>query len=473
MSTTRASFRSAVFLAVAGLVAACGPKPDAQDASNNVPSAGKTGPPPAVPTWVGTYDNDQKAVLSLPLETKVERPARPVYPVLSRFTFTGEGPVLVPDDLLAYANLASEALAASPFLYVMRSGPPSLANVRALYGPAPEPNPDPWRRVVVDATQRPSLVASLPSDEVRALLDQASKTSPPENLALLEQAAKKATDVPGVQAMLADAALAAGDLSVADSAARSALAIDPSFPHAFRVLAEVALRNNDKPRAKEAIARALAWYPTYPRAWKVAEAIAGQPLERTVRVDQPFIAVNEAGAVVVVTCDRPFCSGYAACKAAFRYEPVFRASVLQEPDSEPYHLSGTEEVVCLEAGLGAHIDAHDRATPEAPAAPDPTAELLIGLAGETGLTGYAMFEVLGQHRPEWLRVAPRPVHDAVLQYIMLRVLGGPVPPAAAPAEPGVGPVTAGLVNGLGGTAKQVSTHRDARLGRGSWWTSDG
>jgi hypothetical protein len=270
--------------------------------------------------------------------------------------------------------------------------------------------------VSVDSTGYPSLVASLPTDEVRALLDKGAKAGP-ESLALLKQAANKSPNVPGVHAMVADAALTAGDLDTAESAARTALAVDPAFPHAFRILAEVALRRDDKDRAREAIARALALYPTYPRAWKVAEVIAGRPLERAAVIEQPFIEVNGQGAVVVVTCDRPFCSGYAACKAAFRFEPVFRASVLQEPDSQPYHLSATEEAVCLQAGLGTHIEARQQ---DPAAVSDPTAELLIQLASEKGLTAYALFEVLGTYRPEWLRVAPRPVHEAIVEHIQLR-----------------------------------------------------
>lgn len=414
-------------------MAGCGPK---QTPENATGAAATT--TASVPPWVGTYDDAQKAVLAMPLETAVEQPARPVYPVLTRFTFAGEGPIGVPDDLLAYANLVSETLAASPLLYAFRTGPASLTNVRALYGPAPVDNPDPWQRVSVDSTGYPSLVASLPTDEVRALLEKGAKAGP-EGLALLKQAAAKSPDVPGVQAMVADAALTTGDLDVAESAARAALAVDPAFPHAFRILAEVSLRREDKDRAREAIARALALYPTYPRAWKVAEVIAGRPIERAAVVEQPFIEVNAQGAVIVVTCDRPFCSGYAACKAAFRFEPVFRASVLQEPDSQPYHLSATEEAVCLQAGLGAHVEARQQ---DPGAVSDPTAELLIQLASEKGLTAYALFEVLGTYRPEWLRVAPRPVHEAIVEHIQLRVLGMPAGPPRAPTDGA--PITASV-----------------------------
>jgi len=154
------------------------------------------------------------------------------------------------------------------------------------------------------------------------------------------------------------------------------------------------------------------------------------------------VEVNDKGAVVVVTCDRPFCEAYGACKAAFRYEPYFRATILQEPATEPYHLSATEEVVCIEAGLGAHIAAQEPAPGKTPV-PDPAAEMLIKLAETKGLSSFAMFEVVGKVRPEWLRVAPQPVQDGVVDYVLTFVLGQG-PPPTAPTSPGGPPVTASL-----------------------------
>ena len=357
----------------------------------------------------------------MPLDTEVELRAVPVYPELARFTFAGEKQIVVPDDLLAYATLVTTTLAASPRLYAFRTGPSSLANIRSLFGPKPADEPDPWQRVVLDGDGNLSLVASLPGEAVQALLEQEPGPGS-DSVAWMKQAADQEPDIAGVQAMLADASLAAGDIAMAEAGARAALAMDPFYPHALRVLAEVALRKNDKVRAGQFVARALALYPTYARAWKIAEMVVGRPIERAAVVEQPFIAVNDEGAVVVVTCDRPFCSGYAACKAAFRYEPVFRASVLQESADVPYHLSATEEVVCLQAGLGAHVEARV-SNPQA--AHDPTAELLIQLASEKGLTAFALFEVLGTYRPEWMRVAPRAIHTAIVQHVHLRVLGTP------------------------------------------------
>ena len=244
---------------------------------------------------------------------------------------------------------------------------------------------------------------------------------------------------PGVLAMLGDAALASSDLASAEEAANKALAIDAMFPAGHRILAEVYLRRSDRGKARGSIARALALYPASQRAWQVAEAIAGREIIRAVTVPQPFIEVNNAGAVVVVSCDKPLCERYAACKAAMRHEPPFRQAVLNEQPEVPYHLSATEEIVCLQAGIGAHLRA--RSDPSAPPEPDPTAELLWRLAQEKGLTSYAMFEILGRNRPEWLRVAPRALHEIITSYVLERVLANPSP--SSPAQPGTAVITAG------------------------------
>jgi len=49
------------------------------------------------------------------------------------------------------------------------------------------------------------------------------------------------------------------------------------------------------------------------------------------------------------------------------------------------------------------------------------------MAQKDGLSGYAMFEVLGQHRPERARTAPPEVHSAILEYVEQYVLGGGSP----------------------------------------------
>ncbi|MCL2823438.1 MAG: hypothetical protein FWD57_05545, partial [Polyangiaceae bacterium] len=353
------------------------------------------------PSWVVEYDDAQKAVLGMPQKTAVRQRATPVYPDLARFTFANERQVSVPDDLLDYARLVSETLSASPRLYVFRTGPASLANLRHLYGPEPETEPDAWQRVAPDSHGRNTLVESVPADEEQLLGIGANSSA--NGLSILRIAASREPDVPGVQVILADALLAAGDTDGAEAAARVAIATDPFYPRAHRVLAEVGMRRNDTAAGLHAIARALALYPRYEHAWKIAEALVGYEIVRAATFEQPFIGVNADGAVVVVTSGRPFSVGYASCKAAFRYEPGFRSAILQDGGQVPYHLSSTEEVVCLQVGLGTHIQSE---LSKPGSASDPTAELLIRLASEAGLTAYALFDVLGEYRPEWLRIAP-------------------------------------------------------------------
>ena len=82
--------------------------------------------------------------------------------------------------------------------------------------------------------------------------------------------------------------------------------------------------------------------------------------------------------------------------------------------------------MCLEAAIGAYLFEQQRSKE---VEPDRSIEALLEIAHDEGLLGYAMFEILGQHRPERARTAPADVHRAVLQYVEKHVLGegGPLP----------------------------------------------
>jgi tetratricopeptide (TPR) repeat protein len=439
MFTKRAGLGSAISLLFVVAVGACGGRfrPAANaDSAGNGGSAADVAASMRPPAWLGPYDPEQQKVLSLGLDAQVQQPAPRIYPDLDRFTFTGESPINVPTDPLGYSKLVVQTIEQSPFLYVVRTGPPSLANLRALYGPEPEPEPDPWKRASAGPNKELTLQAALPSAEARALLDQARSVQGRDGIELLKKAVAISPSTPGLQAMLGDSALANGDLATAESAASEAIKIDPMFPPAHRILAEVMLRRSDRDRAKASIARALALYPASKRGWQVAASVAGRELTRDVAIEPPFIEVNSAGAIVVVSCERRMCERYAECKAAFRYESGLRAAVLHEAASVAYHLSATEEIACLEAGLGAHLES--AASPAATPDLDPIAELLLRLARDRGLTGYALFEIIGRYRPEWLRVAPAPVHEAVTSYVLKQVMGRPTEQLpATPAGPGM------------------------------------
>ena len=328
------------------------------------PAEGTAGPvapvatPVAAPPCAGRYTDGQLALVEAPVETPVAHPAGRVCPDLSKFTFLGESPLRIPEDPEGYAAQVDYAIESSPLLYVFQSGPEGISNAEALWGEAPADAPDPWKRSDLGGSS-PGLVPSVPSADECQRLDLAMAGSPEDALSMASDVSAAHPEIPGVHVLVADSALVLGDYETAEREANAALDIDRRFPHAHRVLAEVHLRRKDIPKAKREIARSLAAYPTYARAWQVAETMMKRALDRPVAVPAPFIDTQSQGAVLVVSCDRAICRGYAACKAAFRYVPSFRSAVLHEPANVPYHLSVTEEVVCLGAGLGTHLAAHD------------------------------------------------------------------------------------------------------------------
>ncbi len=81
------------------------------------------------------------------------------------------------------------------------------------------------------------------------------------------------------------------------------------------------------------------------------------------------------------------------------------------------------------ADAGPHAPAPTAAPPQAPVSPSPptrrgdgNADQLLALAEQGMLDEYALFELIGAHRPEWLRVAPDDIHEAVVQYVMTHVV---------------------------------------------------
>ena len=98
-----------------------------------------------------------------------------------------------------------------------------------------------------------------------------------------------------------------------------------------------------------------------------------------------------------------------------RHEPQLRAQIFAQPRETPYSLSVAEEVICLEAGLGAYLSGKGEKK-------DPDLDLLLRIAREDGLSGYVMFEILGQHRPERARAAPADVHRDTVAYLERWVL---------------------------------------------------
>jgi hypothetical protein len=130
---------------------------------------------------------------------------------------------------------------------------------------------------------------------------------------------------------------------------------------------------------------------------------------------------------------------YASCRAVLRYEPDVRAAIFKQPPETPYYLAVIEEVLCLESALGAYLfDQIKEAEDDAPRPRErnPAMEALLELAQTEGLSAYAMFEILGQHRPERARTAPPALHEAMVRYVGQHVLGTAedAPPGSYTAE---------------------------------------
>ena len=115
---------------------------------------------------------------------------------------------------------------------------------------------------------------------------------------------------------------------------------------------------------------------------------------------------------------------YGGCRALLRYEPDMRAELFGVPHDEPYFLSAEEEMICVEAGIGAAIVERDTA-PQEGRAPvlDADSEALLRMAHTEGLLGYVMFEIIGQARPDIARMAPASAHRAMVTYVEHHVLG--------------------------------------------------
>ena len=374
------------------------------------------------PNWLAPYTAEQRLLLRLENVPEVSTEAYAVYPDLTRFGYAQVAAAEVPEDLLLAARQVSAAVRESPRLYVFRTAPVStvlpLANTEALFGPKPTPEPDPWQRTVLSSRGIAHIAVAAPPDAVLPRVSQAkADMEQDQEAAAMTQLAKVATEVgkvPGFFALLADAALAAEDLTQAEKACEKALRIDERHPQGLRAMAELQAAKGNMTAALDYIARALAVYPLSAKARDVAATITGLRLESPTLIEPPFIEVTPEGAIVVVSCDTPFCQGYAMCKAAARFEPSFRTKVLQT-STEPYHLSTTEEVLCLNAGLGMHANGQ-RENPSSAVA-DPLAERLIRLAEEQGLAAFAMLHIFGSYNPQWLRLAPEPLFKASVDYV--------------------------------------------------------
>ncbi|AKT43997.1 tetratricopeptide repeat protein [Chondromyces crocatus] len=388
------------------------------------------------PSWVPSFTPAQRALLQPP-DTPVQTPARRVFPDLTRFGYAGEHRMEEPEESLHFTRMVVTIIKDSPRLYVLMETPPEVANLVAQYGPTGPAEADEWQTLQRDPRGIGLLAptptaAALRAAHTRGETHLAQGDIPAARTAF-DEAVTHGPQHPAALIGLGRAHLAGNALDAAEQAFQRAVTADPTLSTAHTGLAEVAERRGDLPLARKHIATALAYHPRSARAWSVASRItpggAGQG-----RIDPfpIFLDVDSVGAIHVGAAPSGPAQIYAGCRAVLRYEPDVRAEIFKQPASTPYYLSVVEEVVCLEAAIGAYFveqaeadKANDPTTPRSPdplPEPDPRIETLARMAHQEGLAGYAMFEILGSHRPERARGAPQDLHEAVVRYIERHIL---------------------------------------------------
>jgi tetratricopeptide (TPR) repeat protein len=390
----------------------------------------RTAPPPpseigrgagALPAWLPQYTPQQLALLA-PVDHAIQVPAPRVFPDLQRFWYASNRPLANLEEALKFTRMVATILNDSPRFYTLDDAPPELSNPIVQYGPPSPDEPDGFQITRRGADGTGELTRAPLAEEARGAFEKGKALSQKGDLegalAAYRAAASKSPGVPALRVALADALFKAGKINEAEATYKEAVAADATFAVAHLGLALVAEKRSDLSRARSAVAEALAYQPNSRRALEIAGRIGGA--SGRIAPFAIFLDVDSVGAIRAATSGGTPAHMYAGCRAVMRYEPDIRAQIFDQPAETPYYLSVVEEVICLEAALGAYlVEQHEN--DDGP--PDPKLDDLLALARHDGLSGYVMFEILGMYRPERARVAPPEVHRAVVRYIDQRVLG--------------------------------------------------
>jgi tetratricopeptide (TPR) repeat protein len=409
--------RRALLAAAIGLIG-CAPKP----AAAPVAAGGATG----APAWLKPYSAQQEALLA-PVREPIHSPTERVFPDLERFGYAVNKPMTDLAEPLKFTRMIATVITESPRFYALGEAPADLANLVTQYGPEAAREPDGWsiaRRAgdggVLERVKDAAI--AVPDFQRGQALVAAHK--PDAAAAAYVAAAQKSPRVPAVYLALGRALSAAGHATEAAAAYRSGVAVDRTYAPLYLGLSELAEARQDQDEARRELAEALAYNPPSEAANAAARRLGGAGTNR-VRPMSIFLDVDSVGAIHVGTGAGIPAQIYGGCRAVMRFEPEVRSAMYEQPLDTPYYLSVVEEVVCLEASIGAYL--FDR-TKNPSAVADPEIDRLIDVAGEDGLAGYAMFEILGQRRPERARLAPDATHKAVVAYVLKHVLGDAEPP---------------------------------------------
>jgi tetratricopeptide (TPR) repeat protein len=399
--------------------------------------------PGGVPAWVPAYTPQQTALLA-PVERAIKAPAQRVFPALDRFGYANNRPLANTDDAVKFTRMVTKVLNDSARFYSLEELPSGAANGVAQYGPPPA-EPDGFKIVKRNGEGLGELVPAPGAEEALAAVTQGTGLLKAGNAEGAIEAYRavlpRAPAVPALRVALGIALTEAGRPPEAEAAYRAAISADPTYAPAHLGLAALAEKRGDRQAARRSLVEALAYNPASPLGLELLRKLGrAQPGGRPGApsdggwYDPPpapkpaagagggrvepfpiFLDVDGAGAIHVATAKGDAAQIYGGCRAVMRYEPSLRAQIFQQPQETPYYLSVAEEVVCLEAALGAYLSGKGEKN-------DPDLDQLLRIAREDGLSGYVMFEILGQHRPERARGAPLDVHRDTVAYLERWVL---------------------------------------------------
>jgi tetratricopeptide (TPR) repeat protein len=393
--------------------------------STPAPQVASEGPP-----WLPPYSRDQQALLTPQGEVPAIKALR-AYPDASRFHYAHDRKLEDPAAAMRATKLVTDLVEESGRLYLMTDTPPNLENRVAQYGP---PSPSTPRASAVasrDFQGRLTLREVPLSEDARGALADAEAASAARDWSAAAAHLQTATNLAPTSleplARSLELFTLSKDFERLREAARSTLALDPTFAPAHAAKARGFFASGDLASAKESAAQALAYHPTLEDGLRLATELRDYEGSRAPVRAEPyriFLEVDEVGVVRVGSAPTSGARMYAGCRALMRYELELRAALFDEPEGAPYFLSAAEEMFCTESAIGAYVAEQAVAREHGTTPPeDEQTEALMGHAHTEGLLGFIMFEVLGRHRPDVARTAPRFVHRAMVAYAKRHVLG--------------------------------------------------
>lgn len=404
-------------IAQAGALLACAPEMG--------PTVPKAGAASVAPSWLPPYSPMQRAMLRSKAAAP-RYPTLPVYPDLTRFGYAPEHVLADPRGAIKMAEFVANIVERSPRTYELLEMPPGLENSIAQYGPRLA-EPDPWKIAVIDGKGGVFLESVAVPSEARAMFEASramqQKGERKEARQALVDLTQRFKNAPAPFIALGEID-EKDDAAAAERAYRAAIAIDPTLSSPHLGLARVLKVRGDIPGARIALSHALAYDPSSAAGAQLAKELAKTDSPTRTKPYDVFVEIDSRGAIVAAAPPTIGAQMYAGCRAMFRYEPEVRTALMEAEEDTPYHLSAQEEIICIEAAIGAFVVQRAGARQEGEPPPrDEQTEALLRLAHTDGLLGYVMFEIFGRHRPDRVRMAPASVHEATRRYVEHVVLG--------------------------------------------------